>query len=281
MTELIEHSYGKDGVRLVKVVRDGDLHTLHDLTVRIWLEGDFSAAYLAGDNSTSLPTDTMRSTAYVIAQDTPLDDIERYAEAVLARILSVVPSCTTANASVVEHAWTRLAPDGETHPHAFKGAAGVGTATVSLTRGSPAEVTSGLDELLLLKTTASEYQGFLTDEYTVLKPTDDRIVATSVTSSWTWQAVPRSYADARTRIQAAYERVFALNYSKAVQQTLFEMATAALEEVQELRQVSLALPNRHHVTVDFTPFGRTNDNEIFVVLDRPYGLIKGTVGRSG
>jgi hypothetical protein len=40
-------------------------------------EGDFSAAYLEGDNSTSLPTDTMRSTAYVIAQDTPLDDIER------------------------------------------------------------------------------------------------------------------------------------------------------------------------------------------------------------
>jgi urate oxidase len=50
MTELIRHSYGKDGVRLVKVVRDGDWHTVHDLTVRIWLEGDFSAAFLRGDN---------------------------------------------------------------------------------------------------------------------------------------------------------------------------------------------------------------------------------------
>jgi urate oxidase len=280
MSELIEHSYGKDGIRLVKVVRDGDRHAVHDLTIRIWLEGDFSAAYLEGDNSTSLPTDTMRSTAYIVAQDTSLGDIERYAEAVLSRILDVVPACTTASASVVEHAWTRLAPDGQQHPHAFRGGAGVGTATVSLTRGQAPRVTSGIDELLLLNTTASEYQGFLTDEYTVLKPTDDRIMATSVASSWTWNSTPASYSDARSRVQAAYEKVFALNYSRAVQQTLVQMAEAALAEVPEIGQVSLTLPNRHHITVDFTPFGRVNDNEIFVVLDRPFGLIKGTVGRS-
>jgi urate oxidase len=276
MTELIEHSYGKEGVRLVKVVRDGDVHRVHDLTVRIWLEGDFARAYLEGDNSTSLPTDTMRSTAYIVAQDTSLDDIERYAEAVLTRILDVVPSCTTANASVVEHSWTRL---GSGHPHAFRGAAGVGTATVSLPRDGAAVVTSGLDELLLLKTTASEYQGFLTDDYTVLKPTDDRIMATSVAASWTWRSEPVSYADARRRVQVAFERVFGDNYSKAVQQTLYEMAEAALVEVPEIGQVKLTLPNRHHITVDFTPFGRSNDNEIFVVLDRPYGLIEGTVRR--
>jgi urate oxidase len=280
MTELIRHSYGKVGVRLVKVVRDGAVHTVHDLTIRIWLEGDFSAAFLEGDNSTSLPTDTMRSTAYIVAQDTSLVDIERYAEAVLTRILAVVPSCTTANAEVVEHAWTRLSPEGVEHPHAFRGAAGVATALVSLPRDGVAVVTSGLDELLLLKTTASEYQGFLTDEYTVLKPTDDRIMATSVAASWTWRQVPASYASARRQVQDAFERVFAGNYSRAVQQTLYEMAEAAMAAVPEIGQVRLTLPNRHHVTVDFAPFGRTNANEIFVVLDRPYGLIEGTVGRA-
>ncbi|BEP11862.1 urate oxidase [Acidothermaceae bacterium B102] len=280
MSELIRHSYGKDGVRLVKVVRDGATHAVHDLTIRIWLEGDFSGAYLEGDNSTSLPTDTMRSTCYLVAQDTSLADIERYAKAVLARLLSVVPACTTANAELVEHSWTRLAPGGVDHPHAFRGAAGVATALVSLSRGAAAVVTSGLDELLLLKTTDSEYQGFLTDDYTVLRPTDDRIMATSVTASWTWREVPASYADARRRVQTAFETVFATTYSKAVQQTLYLMAEAALAEVPEIGQVRLTLPNRHHVTVDFTPFGRTNVNEIFVVLDRPFGLIEGTVGRS-
>ena len=76
------------------------------------------------------------------------------------------------------------------------------------------------------------------------------------------------------------EQVFTDNYSRAVQQTLYLMAEAALAEVPEIGQVRLTLPNRHHVTVDFTPFGRTNANEIFVVLDRPFGLIEGTVGRS-
>ena len=279
MTELISHSYGKDGVRLVKVVRNGAHHTVHDLTIRVWLEGDFSGAYLRGDNSTSIPTDTMRSTCYLVAQDTSLVDIEHYAEAVLARLLSVTPACTTANASVVEHSWTRLAPDGVDHPHAFRGAAGVATATVSLTRGEPALITSGIDELLLLKTTGSEYQGFLTDDYTVLKETDDRIMATSLAATWTWLEVPSSYAQARRQVQEAFEKVFANVYSKAVQQTLYDMAEAALAAVPAIGQVSLSLPNRHHIAVDFTPFGRSNDNEIFVVLDRPYGLIQGTVGR--
>lgn len=279
MTELIQHSYGKDGVRLVKVVRDGEVHTVHDLTVRIWLEGDFANAYLEGDNSTSLPTDSMRSTAYVVAQDTSLVDVERYAVAVLTRILDVVPACETANIEIVEHSWTRLAPGGSAHPHAFRGAAGVGTAKVSLTRGGSPVVESGLDELLLLKTTASEYQGFLTEDYTVLKPTDDRIMATSVAAAWTWRSEPSSYADSRRLVQDAFEQVFAEHYSKAVQQTLYEMAEAALAAVPEIGQVRLTLPNRHHVTVDLSPFGRTNANEIFVVLDRPYGLIQGTVGR--
>lgn len=270
---LLEHSYGKDGVRLVKVSRDGPVHTVHDLTLHVWLEGDFSVAYLDGDNSTTLPTDTMRSTAYVVAQDQSLVDVERYAEAVLRRLLDVVPSCTTAHASVVEHAWSRLGD------HAFRGASGVGTATVVAARDQPATVTSGVDELLLLKTTGSEYQGFLTDDYTVLKPTDDRILATAVTATWTWLSAPESYAQARRTVQDAFERVFTDRYSKAVQQTLYEMGQAALDAVPEIGQVRLSLPNRHHVTVDLTPFGRRNDNEVFVVLDRPVGLIEGTVGR--
>lgn len=270
---LLEHSYGKDGIRLVKVSRAGAEHTVHDLTVHLWLEGDFSAAYLDGDNSTTLPTDTMRSTAYVVAQDESLVDVERYAEAVLRRLLEVVPMCRTAHASIIEHSWSRLGD------HAFRGAQGVGTATVAACRDLPAVVTSGVDELLLLKTTASEYQGFLTDDYTVLKPTDDRILATAVTASWTWAAVPESYAQARRAVQSAFEQVFTDNYSRAVQQTLYEMGEAALTAVPEVAQVRLSLPNRHHITVDLSPFGRRNDNEVFVVLDRPFGLIEGTVGR--
>ena len=44
----------------------------------------------------------------------------------------------------------------------------------------------------MLKTTQSGYEGFLHDKYTVLKDTWERIVATSITS--TWRCGARSHA---------------------------------------------------------------------------------------
>ncbi len=39
------------------------------------------------------------------------------------------------------------------------------------------------------------------------------------------------------------------------------------------------MPNKHHFVVDLTPFGLTNENEVFHADDRPYGLIEGAVLR--
>jgi urate oxidase len=49
---------------------------------------------------------------------------------------------------------------------------------------------------------------------------------------------------------------------------------AALPPVCEVR---LALPNKHHYLVDLAPFGLSNEREVYLAGDRPYGLIEGTV----
>lgn len=43
---------------------------------------------------------------------------------------------------------------------------------------------AGIKDWQVLKTTQSGYSGFLKDKYTVLKDTSERIVATSITSTW-------------------------------------------------------------------------------------------------
>ena len=43
---------------------------------------------------------------------------------------------------------------------------------------------AGVKELTVLKTTQSGYEGFLKDQYTVLKDTAERMVATSITANW-------------------------------------------------------------------------------------------------
>ncbi len=86
--------------------------------------------------------------------------------------------------------WVRLEHAGSPHPHAFARDGGyVRTATVTY-EGGRAWVVSGVRDLVLLKTTDSEFHGYLRDRYTTLQPTDDRIMATSVTAQW-WHTRPR------------------------------------------------------------------------------------------
>lgn len=74
-------------------------------------------------------------------------------------------------------------------------------------------------------------------------------------------------------------QVFADLESLALQQTLFEMGKAVLEEHPEIDQVKFSAPNKHHFLYDLETFGMENNNEVFHADDRPYGLIEATVER--
>jgi urate oxidase len=74
-------------------------------------------------------------------------------------------------------------------------------------------------------------------------------------------------------------RVFAENFSPSAQTTLFQMAEAALGVCPEVSEMSLAMPNKHYLPINLTPFGLENRNEVFLPTDEPYGLIEATVGR--
>ena len=56
------------------------------------------------------------------------------------------------------------------------------------------------------------------------------------------------------------------------------LRSCRLPQIVEMR---LSAPNKHHFVYDLSPFGVTNDNEVFHADDRPYGLIEGSVVRDG
>jgi urate oxidase len=64
-----------------------------------------------------------------------------------------------------------------------------------------------------------------------------------------------------------------------VQHTLSAMGAAALAACPDVVDITLTLPNRHHLLVDLRPFGLDNPNEIFVATEQPYGLIEATIRR--
>jgi urate oxidase len=57
------------------------------------------------------------------------------------------------------------------------------------------------------------------------------------------------------------------------------MGRAALEERDDVAEVRLSAPNRHHFLADLAPFGLDNPGEVFHAADRPYGLIQCAVTR--
>ena len=58
------------------------------------------------------------------------------------------------------------------------------------------------------------------------------------------------------------------------------MGQAALATCADIDEITLTLPNRHHLLVDLQPFGLDNPNEVFVATDQPYGLIEATITRT-
>ncbi len=276
---LIWNGYGKAAVRLVKVERHGPRHELHDLTVEAQLQGDFESAHQPGDNSQVLPTDTMKNTVYALARQGPVDPPESFAERLGRRFLGVCPAAGTAVLRIAVHRWDRIGVQGTQHPHAFvRGPAERRLTTVTVNQ-SGAAVEAGLEGLGLLKTTGSAFAGYLRDDYTTLKETDDRILATDVEARWKYARAPRSYNDAWSAVRGSLLETFAGHQSASVQHTLYAMGEAALAACAEVSEIRLVLPNRHHLLVDLTPLGLENPNEVFVATSEPYGRIEAVIAR--
>jgi urate oxidase len=273
------NQYGKAEVRLVRVDRGTPKHVIEDLTITSQLRGDFTACHTHGANTNVIATDTQKNTIYAFARDgvgAPELFLRR-----LARHFLEYPQVTGGRWYAERHAWERIAVGAEPHDHAFV-RAGRETRTALIHADDSGELTvlAGLRDCTVLKSTGSEFHGFPRDRYTTLPETTDRILATDV-SAW-WRYAPGAVVDFDQRYAAVRDlllETFARLHSLALQQTVFAMGKAVLEAYGDIAEIRLSCPNNHHFRVDLAPFGLDNPDEVFVAVDRPYGLIEATVTR--
>jgi urate oxidase len=275
-----DNRYGKAETRLVRVVRDSARHELRDLTVSSSLRGDFTAAHVDGDQAKVLPTDTQKNTVYAFAKEHGVGAPEEFALLLARHFVDDVEPVTGAQVTVEEHRWERATVDGRPHDHTFvRSGAETRTAVVTVHAGGE-HVLSGLTGLVLLKSTGSEFSGFLVDDLTTLPPTDDRVLATSLTVRWRWGAAPSDGYDlAYDEVRSLLVSRFGSLHSLALQQTLWEMGRTVLGARADVAELRMSAPNKHHYLVDLAPFGLDNPGEVFNAGDRPYGLIEVAIGR--
>jgi urate oxidase len=267
-----DNQYGKAETHIVRITRSAPKHEIKDLNVSIALAGDFADTHLTGDNSKVVPTDTQKNTVFAFAKD-PIGEIEDFAIRLARHFVSQFASVYRARVSIEEFAWERI------HDHAFVQARSEKRLTTVTCTDDGTWVVGGVGDLVVLKSTGSEFHGFVKDRFTTLPETDDRVLATSLLARWRYAGSDIDWRESFDEIRHQLLETFATKHSLSLQQTLYSMGEEVLKTRPEVAEIRMSMPNKHHYAVDLSPFGIANENEVFYASDRPYGLIEGTVTR--
>jgi len=286
---LSQSQYGKDKIRVFRVVRDKSTHRVVEYNITLLLQGDLDSSYTQADNSVIVATDSMKNITYYLAKTSPhILCPERFALHLATHVVVKYPHIHKAFVSLEQFRWSRIPVGTELHRHSFyrdgddkrftkvEVDASAGKANLIAT------VTSGISDLLVLKSSGSSFQNFIRDEYTTLSDVDDRIFSTAVDLSYTFDAItiptPTDEKKLEFVVPTAIEglggvwdaegvaqrartgtlEVFAADESASVQATLYKMAQRVINENKLVEKVSYVLPNKHYIPVDMRYIGLDN-----------------------
>lgn len=302
VVKLLQHEHGKGRVRVLKVTRTPEKHSVIQLEAQVLLEGAPAAsAYYDGDNGSVLPTDSIKNTVWVLAKKHEFASLEDFGIILANHFITKHPEIiSVAKVKLFETPWDRLLlPDSKgvikMHHHAFVSASsGFLTANVVARKSAngPPKMTvqGGVNGLKVLKTTQSAFVNFFRDEYTTLQDAPDRLVSTCISSTWSYvsDTIGGNFTSKAAEIKSVLLETFAGPadvgvLSPAVQHTLYKMGEAVLERCPQVRDITISMPNIHNNPIDLSQFGCRNihpHGEVFLPIEEPHGIISATMVRS-
>lgn len=305
--------YGKDKIRVFRVVREQRWHTVVEYNVTALLEGDIDVSYTKADNSVVVATDSIKNITYHLAKTSPhILHPERFALHLGTYLVSKYSHMHKAFITIEQLRWKRIDVRGKEHSHAFwrdGDEKRIVEVVIDATNGKDkivANVSAGIKDLLVLKSTGSAFESFVRDEHTTLVEVDDRIFSTSVDLTFKYAPfavrqstsldAPELVAAADSGAGSAWDgdavaarartitlEIFALDESASVQATLYKMAEQIVVEYPLVQSATYALPNKHYIPVDMRYAGIDNltpaNADVFVPVSAPSGLISATISR--
>jgi len=277
--KLGKNAYGKNAVNLSRIVRYPDHNEFRQVSVNVSLQGDFETAHTVGDNSKILPTDTQKNTVYALAKQHFTGSIEDFGKQLSQHFFSNNEQVSLVTVDITEHLYSRMSFDGVAHPSSFIGSGAETHTALIIQDAAGITVSSGISNLLIVKTADSGFENYIRDQYTSLKETSDRILATQCEVDWIYSSDELDYNSHFELIRLEMLRVFSDHKSLSLQQTMYAMGVAVLEKDETVKEISFKMPNKHHILFNLEQFGIDNGNEIFVATDEPYGYITATIVR--
>ncbi len=277
---ILNPSYGKQSVPVFKVIKNESKHTIIDMEVEVILEGDISESWITGTNHQILPTETQKNTCYAIALTTDFDCIEDYGIALGNDIIERHSHITKATISISSRQWNTIQIDNEEHNHAFiRNTEPNRKECICIIEKTNSSITSGIKDLILLKTTQSGFTGYIQDKYTNLQPVgknevhSNRLFCTKLESYWDWLCKPSNgYNEANHQILDILIKEFSGpanegKFSKSLQETAYQMAKTVLTTFENLKSINIITPNVHFYAYPLEQFGLNNPNIVFQSTD--------------
>lgn len=285
-TKLIDVQYGKSRVRVLKVLKATSRHDIIEVDVQVLLRGVLDPSFTRGDNALVVPTDTCKNTVLVLARENLTDSLEEFGSAIGSHFLNQYSHLTSVDVRMTERPWVRMNAATETapgvfngpsvpHDHSFQHRGPEKPFTHVLSTRTGVWIESGITEYMVLKSTGSGFSNFPRCALTLLPETDDRILATKISATWSFDKTPKEgFRAANAAILKTLVDRFATRYSVSVQATVYEMTLDALAAVPSISAIKITLPNVHFLLYNMSPFNLTNENRVFVPTDEPHGTIE-------
>ncbi|XP_042322063.1 uricase-like isoform X2 [Sceloporus undulatus] len=285
--EYVNSEYGKNGVRLLCVAREGNMHCIKELEISVHIRLDSVNEYLHADNCKVIPTDTIKNTIQALAKIHGVKTIEQLGLNICDHFINSFCHVIYCNAFIQQVPWHRLEKDGTPHVHAFLySSEGVRFCEVEQTKEGPPIVSSGIKDLKIMKTTQSGFQNFFKDKYTTLPERADRVLSVEMLIKWCYGACPETLdfdCIWRTAHECALDAFAGPpetgHYSPSYQKTVNCVQEYILEKIPEVAEVEVICSNIHYSVTPLEKLGLCNDKEIYTPQDTPFGACASTMGR--
>ena len=284
-------AHGESRVRLLRLVRRGDRHDPHDLTVSLRFEGDFEAAFREGRSAGVVPGETLKSLVHTTARQHAIAEIETFGLELCRRVLDVHPQVTRLRAEISEQPWVRMDVGGKAQGQAFiLGGPELRSAAIT-SNGTQIAVVSGIDNLTVMRSAGftpprkprASADDAVEDDPIEDDPIEDDglppIVVGALSVRWTYTTPDVTFGVHRQGVRAAIIETLSMHASRSIQYTLYAIGEVLLATYPEISVVSLSMHERPYRPADLFHANMENPDELFVAVEEPLGVVEVTIER--
>jgi urate oxidase len=271
-------THGESRVRMLRLVRRGDRHDPHDLSVSLRFEGDFASAFTDGRSVGIVPGEAIKNLIHACARQHKIDQIEPFGLELCHRVLDTHPQITRVRVEITEQPWSRIEVGGKAQGQAFLlgGPEQRGAAITS--NGTHVAVVSSIESLTVMRSA-----GFVPPPVASADAPGDEglppLVVGTLSARWTYSSPDVTFAAYRQSLRRAILETVALHASRSIQYTLYAIGDVLLASYPEISVVTLAMHERPYRVADLFHANVENPNELFVALEEPIGIVEVTLER--